>query len=86
MGKTGIEAMLDTVDWQLVPRRQHAAGSDLYATHAGVLEIVGTRLRCYRLNDGRAVFDADDFTTWFASMQAQPETAGVAGAIEGGRP
>jgi hypothetical protein len=86
MNKTGIEAMLDTVDWQLVPRRQVPAGSELYATHAGVLEIVDMRLRCYRLNDGMTVFDADDFTAWFASMQAQPETAGGAGAMEGGRP
>lgn len=32
-----------------------------FATHSGVLHIFGTDIRCYRLSDGKAVFDADDF-------------------------
>lgn len=32
-----------------------------YTTHHGVLELMGHTMRCYRLNTGEAVFDADDF-------------------------
>lgn len=81
--KSGIETALDTVDWLPVERPAAAAG-ELYATHAGVLEIVGIRLRCYRLNDGVAVFDADDVKAWFDGLQEQAETAGA--AAQGGRP
>lgn len=35
-----------------------------YPTHSGVLEIVGRKLRCYRLNTGEAIFDADDFNAF----------------------
>lgn len=31
------------------------------ATHHGVLDIAGVKLNCYRLDDGRAIVDADDF-------------------------
>lgn len=39
----------------------------LYATHEGVFEFGGARLRCYRLNDGRAIFDAEDFEAFLMS-------------------
>lgn len=38
-------------------------------THSGEMHLGGLRLRCYRLSDGQAVFDADDFkaflVAWF---------------------
>ena len=51
--------MLDAVAWEVLPPQEE---SDLpYATHAGVLHIGEYSLKCYRLSDGRAIFDADDF-------------------------
>jgi hypothetical protein len=31
------------------------------ATHEGVMELLGMKLRTYRLDDGRTVIHADDF-------------------------
>lgn len=58
--KTPIEQLLDTVDWQEGNPEPDDSGLP-YATHKGVLELFGVKLRCYRLNDGRALFHADDF-------------------------
>lgn len=40
----------------------------LYATHQGVLEIAGFKLKAYRLNDGQRVFDCDDVEAFFDGM------------------
>lgn len=60
---TPIDIMMEGVDWQKTDNDATVAG--LYATHSGVLEIGGFKLRCYRLNDGMAVFDADDVEKFF---------------------
>lgn len=53
--------LLANVAWQETPRGT-AYDSDLpYVTHEGVLEVMGSRLRCYRLSDGPTVFNAEDF-------------------------
>lgn len=57
---SNVEAMLSGVKWQaaeVVPQTDDLP----YATHSGVFEIMGHKLRCYRLNTGQAIFDADDF-------------------------
>lgn len=72
--KTPIDLMLDGVTW--VPVERQATGdSDLpYATHEGVLELFGSKLRCYRLNIGDAVFNADDFEAfWNAALEGDEE-------------
>jgi hypothetical protein len=56
--------MLDAVEWQATAAQPNPDGLP-YATHSGVLRIGEISLRCYRLNDGRAVFDADDIAAWF---------------------
>jgi hypothetical protein len=61
---TPIETMLETVEWTAGPETEHGDG-DLWATHSGVLDIAGISLRCYRLNNGQAVFNADDFKKFF---------------------
>lgn len=63
-----IEMMLDGVTWI---RNENVKGTDSgqpYATHHGVLELEGHKLRCYRLNTGQAVFDADDVNEFFGGM------------------
>jgi hypothetical protein len=39
-----------------------------FATHQGVFNFAGHSLRCYRLNDGRAIFDAEDFRAAFGHL------------------
>jgi predicted solute-binding protein len=64
VSKTPIDFMLDAVKWTATD--QTPDSSDLpFATHAGVLTIGDKALRCYRLNTGEAVFDADDVVAFF---------------------
>lgn len=68
--KAPIELILETVEWLPVepPVVQGADSSLPYATHAGVLRIGGMELRCYRLNDGRAIINAEDMDNFFGLM------------------
>lgn len=56
---TPIEVLLQRVEWQPTGAAQ-GSGDLPYATHQGVLQIGDISLRCYRLNDGLALIDADD--------------------------
>lgn len=69
---TPIDMMLNGVEWVHNPDAAPDADSpDLpYATHSGVLTILDKQFRCYRLNDGRAIFDADDFANFFFDVAA----------------
>ena len=66
---TPIEMMLGGIAWTQSDA-EPPTDSDLpYATHSGVWEIGGRSLKCYRLNTGQAIFDAQDmesFMTWLA--------------------
>ena len=63
---TPVEALLNEVTWTVEPPQE--PGDLPHVTHSGVMELFGNRLRCYRLSDGRAIFDADDFTRTFESI------------------
>lgn len=68
--KTPIEMMLDGAQWKALDADQIACDHDNglpYATHEGVLDIMGHKLRCYRLNTGQTVFHADDMNDFFAA-------------------
>lgn len=56
-----LPAFLQAVSWE--QSKDYAPNLDgiPVATHHGVLEIGDVRLNCYRLDDGRAIVDADDF-------------------------
>lgn len=64
---TPAEAMMKNVEWKVIESDSALlVGDDLpYATHEGSLNIFGVDLKCYRLSDGRAVFDADDVHRFF---------------------
>lgn len=59
--------MLDGVQWKATENEADDSGLP-YATHSGVFEMFGKKMRCYRLNTGQAVFDADDFAAFFAEL------------------
>lgn len=64
--KKPIDIMLDTIQWEKEDIHEHEHGSDLpFPTHKGVLEIGGGKLRCYQLNTGERVFDAEDIHKFF---------------------
>lgn len=63
--KTPIEIMLDNVEWVKNKSDKDHENDLPWATHEGVLEIGGIRLRCYRLNTGQAIFNADDVNELF---------------------
>ena len=66
---SGIDGLLKTVEW--IPTGMTASESSdglPYATHSGVLEIMGFKMRCHRLSTGQAIFDADDFNEFFERM------------------
>lgn len=65
---TPVDQLLGRVDWKATGNTPGESGLP-YATHSGVLEITGCApLRCYRLNTGQAVFDADDFEAFFGDL------------------
>mgnify|MGYP006921463783 CR=1 FL=1 len=67
-----IDMMLDGIIWVAAEQEpgQNGDNSDgiPYATHSGVLEIAGMKLRCYRLNTGQAVIDGGDLEAFFQDM------------------
>lgn len=69
--KTPIESMLDSLEWTQLPPPEgdplDVAEGPPYATHEGVLVILGKSLHCYQLSDGQRVIDAGDFETFFNS-------------------
>lgn len=67
--RTPINAMLDAVAWTLVDVHQHERVDGLpYATHVGVLEIGEYKFRCYRLNTGEAILNAEDVHAFFGGL------------------
>ena len=42
------------------------------ATHEGEMEILGLKVRVYRLDDGRTLIHADDFHALLAKMGIEP--------------
>lgn len=73
MSKTPIEMMLDGVTWvqttgSSTDNKPTGDKDELYATHEGVFEFMGHKMRCYRLNTGQAVFNADDFEDFFSTL------------------
>ena len=64
--KTPAERLLDTVEWH----NCEGATPDIdfcvpYATHYGWLLIAGYSLKCYRLNNGQRVFEAESVHRFF---------------------
>jgi len=55
---------LNSIEWKKV--EELCNDSNLpYATHHGVMRLLDMELKCYRLNDGRTIIDADDMRKFF---------------------
>ncbi len=64
-------SILDTVQFTEVPPPDEP-GDLPFVTHEGVLEVDGKRLRCYRISDGRAIINAEDFHAFFEGLGVDP--------------
>ena len=66
--KTPINLLLDNLDWK--ERQGEPDDKSIpWATHEGILEIAGHKLRCYQLNTGIRVFAAEDIEAFFAETE-----------------
>lgn len=63
--------MFNNVDWASVEAPANPEGMP-YPTHQGILDIMGHQFRCYRLNTGEAIINADDFAAFF-NGESEPE-------------
>ena len=52
---------LQGVTWIANPCAPTNEGGLPYVTHSGVWEFQGHQIKVYRVSDGRAIIDADDF-------------------------
>ena len=69
MSKTPIEALLEQVDWKPTGGAAEHQESDLpYATHEGIVKIGDMELRCYQLNTGQVILNADDVHKFFGGV------------------
>lgn len=62
-----MSGILDGLHWEPVAQAPSPDGLPT-VTHEGILEIGTHKLRCYRLDDGRAIINADDFREFFGGM------------------
>lgn len=69
-----IPAFLNNVEWETLPPQDDSNGMP-YATHSGVLELMGKKLRCFQLSNGEAVFDADDFNEFMEEFLKEDNEA-----------
>lgn len=71
---TPAEALMNSVQWRETGMTDDGSGLP-YATHEGVLSIGGVDLKCYQLNDGRRIFDAESVTQFFAPLDTDESYA-----------
>lgn len=60
-----MDALMAAVEWEVVDGAKTNDDGIPYATHSGVLNIMGQSLRVYRLNTGQAIINADDLDAFF---------------------
>lgn len=71
-----FDALLDGAEWKALDLKGARFTDEpdaLYATHEATLEIGDSTLRCYQLNDGQRVFDADDVHAFFTPPDGRKE-------------
>jgi hypothetical protein len=69
---TPAEAMMKTVEWQIVEPDANMLADDgiPYATHEGSLTIGGFEFKCYQLSNGKRVFDAESVHQFFDGLSS----------------
>jgi hypothetical protein len=66
-----IDSLLAQVEWQGLPGKV-TEGDLPVATHSGVLDLMGSKLRVYRLSTGQAVINEDDLTEFLNECLGNP--------------
>jgi len=78
---TPAEMMMDSVDWERVTDGTPVFNDGLpYVTHKGYLQIGDISLRCYQLDDGRRIIDAEDVARFFGVVPDELTGAPRSGA------
>ena len=65
MSETPIETMLDNIHFEPCELPDSVEEGELYATHVGYLDIADCLLKCFVLNNGQRVIDADSMNELF---------------------
>lgn len=65
MKNRALELLLDMVAWEDCARPVNNGDNLPYPTHKGILHVGGSGLRCYQLNTGERIIDADDMEAFF---------------------
>jgi len=63
-----IPAFLHGVEWKYENPPEQTEGDLPHVTHSGVLHLMGHDLRCFRLSNGKTVFEAGDFKNFVSKM------------------
>jgi hypothetical protein len=71
MSRNPMDVLLDAVEWEVVEGAAPDDDGMPYATHTGVLVIAGMQLRCFQLNDGRRMINAEDVNKFFGLEDGQ---------------
>lgn len=62
-----IDKMLDKIEWE--PLEGEAVEGDLpHATHSGILDLGGMKLRVFQLSDGKRVIEENDLIAFFEGL------------------
>lgn len=69
VSRSPIEMMLDGLVWKAVKVPPDFIDDGVpYATHEGVLDIMGHTFRCFRLSTGEAVIHGDDLAAFLQGL------------------
>lgn len=63
-----IDMVLNGLTWEPVVRDIQPTDDLPYVTHEGVFDFAGNKLRCYRLSNGKNVFNAEDFDKFLGML------------------
>lgn len=68
---TQFERLLDSLDWKPLPPIEGDDGGEIlpHATHEGILELCGHKLKVFQLSDGNRVIEAEDLNNFFREME-----------------
>ncbi|MCK9458281.1 MAG: hypothetical protein M0R80_01355 [Proteobacteria bacterium] len=69
--KSPIQILLDGVEWESLPAEPPELDGEVpFATHRGVLDLGGVKLKVYQLSDGQRVIDAEDLEALFGGGES----------------
>ena len=66
---TPIDQIMNAVEWEPVEGQIVEDDGSSYATHHGMLRIAGFEPKCYQLNTGQRVIDAEEMERFFGALE-----------------